>query len=224
MAKDTRQRILDAAIELFNADGVAGVTTNHVAAHLGISPGNLYYHFANKEEIIREIFDRMNAEAEEAWRSVGPGAPVDPLAIQRLVTENLRLFGRYVFVARELPALLHADARLREAYRAVAAERMKQLEDGLAALASAGLLRDLTDAEDRRALAEMAWMLALFCVPHAETLADSTPKSEKQRARRTRDAIEKGALLVIRLFEPYMDPIAYAGLVVLVRSELEKHA
>jgi len=51
----TRQAILTTAIELFNEKGTAAVSTNHIAEAMAISPGNLYYHFANKEEIIRHI-------------------------------------------------------------------------------------------------------------------------------------------------------------------------
>ena len=53
-------RIVEGALELLNrADGGA-VTTNHIAAHLGMSPGNLYYHFRNREEIVRAIFPRID--------------------------------------------------------------------------------------------------------------------------------------------------------------------
>jgi AcrR family transcriptional regulator len=52
----TKDRIIQAAVELFNAQGEQNVTTNHIAAHLSMSPGNLYYHFRNKEDIIRAIF------------------------------------------------------------------------------------------------------------------------------------------------------------------------
>jgi len=64
----TRDRILDASLELFNAQGERGVSTNHIAAHLGISPGNLYYHFANKQAIVAELFRRYEARIDEFLR------------------------------------------------------------------------------------------------------------------------------------------------------------
>lgn len=225
MPADTKDRIVTAAVELFNASSVGAVTTNHIAAHLGISPGNLYYHFANKEEIVRAAFERMNVEADALWETPSTGK-LDPLALQRIVVGNLQLYARYIFFARELASLLRADRELRERYARVSARRMDQLVASLVPLVDAGILRDVGDAEDLRSLADSAWMIGLFCVPYAETVDDvaagSTGKSAKARAARTRAALERGALLVLHLFRPYMDPVAYTALVVLVRSELEK--
>lgn len=39
----TRDRILQASLHLFNTQGERNITTNHIASHLGMSPGNLYY-------------------------------------------------------------------------------------------------------------------------------------------------------------------------------------
>jgi AcrR family transcriptional regulator len=52
----TYDRIIQESLKLFNEQGERNITTNHIAAHLGISPGNLYYHFRNKEEIVYQIF------------------------------------------------------------------------------------------------------------------------------------------------------------------------
>ena len=59
---DTKARILDAALALFNEQGTANVTTNHIAEALGMGPGNLYYHYRNKAEIVRALFARIEAE------------------------------------------------------------------------------------------------------------------------------------------------------------------
>ena len=57
---NTYTRIIDASLTLFNEEGERNISTNHIAAHLGISPGNLYYHFRNKDEIIVQLFKRYS--------------------------------------------------------------------------------------------------------------------------------------------------------------------
>ena len=57
---NTYTRIINASLALFNEEGERNISTNHIAAHLGISPGNLYYHFRNKDEIIVQLFKRYS--------------------------------------------------------------------------------------------------------------------------------------------------------------------
>ncbi len=229
--RSTKDRIVDSAITLFNESGITAVTTNHVAEHAGISPGNLYYHYANKEEIIRDAFERVNAEADAIWGGTeGPpgGARVDVGAFHRMLVGNLGLFARYAFFARELPSLLRADPVLRARYVDVAQKRTEQLEALLAPFIAAGLLKDLDDPEDLHALVETAWVLGLFCIPYSETLdrtpPNAAPRSARAKAERLHHAIERGALLVLHLLRPHLDPMAYAALVVLVRTELHGSA
>src|SRR5207249_37000 len=104
MATDTKTKIALAALRLFNRLGTGRVSTNTIAAAAGISPGNLYYHFRDKEEIIRLLFERMNAEADEIWQAaaVAPQLPA-------MLAAHLKLYGKYRFMARELPGLSHTD-------------------------------------------------------------------------------------------------------------------
>lgn len=61
----TKQKILKASIQLFNTNGMANVRLQQIANEIGISPGNLAYHFRNKEAIVEAINDDLYHEASE---------------------------------------------------------------------------------------------------------------------------------------------------------------
>ncbi len=74
----TRDRILQTSLALFNQEGEAQVSTVDIAAVMGISPGNLYYHFRGKEVIIEALFD----DFEEEMRQVLSAPIKRPLDIE----------------------------------------------------------------------------------------------------------------------------------------------
>ncbi|MCY1266144.1 HTH-type transcriptional regulator MtrR [compost metagenome] len=79
----TRDRILLCALELFNERGEPNVSTLEIATEMGISPGNLYYHFHGKEPLVLALFERFQDEL----------APLlDPPAEFSLDTEDCWLF------------------------------------------------------------------------------------------------------------------------------------
>ena len=79
----TRDRIIEASLQLFNEQGEPNVSTLEIANELDISPGNLYYHFHGKEPLILGLFERFQAEL----------APLlDPPADARLDAEDYWLF------------------------------------------------------------------------------------------------------------------------------------
>ena len=62
----TRNRILEACRALFNERSPAEVTTSEIAQCVGISEGNLHYHFRRKEQLLAALFDQFEAALDRA--------------------------------------------------------------------------------------------------------------------------------------------------------------
>tara|TARA_R110002124_G_scaffold36815_3_gene118364 strand:- start:72 stop:734 length:663 start_codon:yes stop_codon:yes gene_type:complete len=63
----TKEKIIEIAIALFNEQGVQKVTSRHIAKEMGISHGNLNYHFNTKEDLLLAIYDLMRTEMSESY-------------------------------------------------------------------------------------------------------------------------------------------------------------
>jgi AcrR family transcriptional regulator len=165
-ARRTRDRVLSAALELFNERGSAAVTTNHVAARAGISPGNLYYWFSDKDEIVRELYARYVAAYERVWAAgdsdvADQGDPFDltPDEVLARLAEGVGLSRRYTFLARDLLGLLHADPLLAAEYGAVRERRVTQFRGLASAWRARGLIRPVDD-ETVSDLVHALWIIA----------------------------------------------------------------
>ena len=111
----TRDKIIHTALALFNDRGERNVTTNHIAAHLGISPGNLYYHFRNKEDIIHSIFDQYVSYLEEHFQPRSEG-DVTLEVMMRYLDSMFETIWRFRFFYYSLPILLAKDPELHKKY------------------------------------------------------------------------------------------------------------
>jgi AcrR family transcriptional regulator len=126
----TRDKIIKASITLFNEQGERNVTTNHIAAHLAISPGNLYYHFRNKEDIILSIYEEY---ARSLLLDTLPKVPAELKPLDSLVLYMDSVFQttmKFRFFYSNLPVLLDKNPSLREKYVEVQqsiTERISQL-------------------------------------------------------------------------------------------------
>lgn len=120
----TRDRILECALSLFNQEGEPNVSTLQIANELGISPGNLYYHFHGKEPLVLELFERFQAQmapllnppddaqldVEDYWLFLN--LIVERLALFRFLFQDLsNLAGRLPKLARGIRHWLNALKR-----------------------------------------------------------------------------------------------------------------
>lgn len=115
-ARKTRDRILDTSIILFNERKASNVSTVQISAEMGISPGNLYYYYDNKEEVIRYIWsERMKNEAEALVRKYAAvRSASDFIGCIRAALEHCL---KYRFFYTELTTLFANDNMLIDMYR-----------------------------------------------------------------------------------------------------------
>ncbi|MGH3146899.1 MAG: TetR/AcrR family transcriptional regulator [Rubrobacter sp.] len=197
----TRDRIVGAAVGLFNESGTAAVSTNHIARDAGVSPGNLYYHFRNKEEIIREIFGRLDAHWEAAYVLPSDREPAldDMLAV---VEETFAGLWEYRFFYREVGALTRRDPELGKGYRALRERGLEGTEALLRGFVEAGTFKE---PEDQTAVAELAKALMLI----AECWL---PFEEAGGEEVNRERVREGVGLMVRVLRPRLADEALAEL------------
>lgn len=191
--KDTKGRILGAAVRLFNERGTAAVSTNHIAQEAGISPGNLYYHFRSKEEIIRAIFERVDAHWKDSYALPQHREPV--LEDVRAMAEQT-LFGiwEYRFFYRELGALTRRDPELARRFRQLRERGVVGTEALLRSFLCSGVLVGPQDEVVISRLAKALMLAAEFWLPFEET------GSEVQEP----ETLQEGVALMMLLLEPYL--------------------
>jgi AcrR family transcriptional regulator len=175
----TKERILAAALKLFNEQGTGAVTTNHIAEAAGISPGNLYYHFGNKQEIIRAIFERLFHQ----W-DVALTLPTDRLPtledVRELVRVNFRIMGEYRFAYRELLALLTQDRELHERYMLVRERGFAGFRATFEILGDASVLAAPNAQEVVTRLAELIWLISEFWLAEVEVSGQHISEQQMQ--------------------------------------------
>ena len=82
----TRDRILAAALDLFNAEGVSGLSAVDVASAMGISAGHLYYHFKGKAELVAELVSRHRDEVDLVLTSLSEAMEIPEATLETLWT------------------------------------------------------------------------------------------------------------------------------------------
>ncbi len=90
MAKDTKERILAAALEMFSQNGYAGTNIRELTASLGLVKSSMYKHFESKEDIWNSLLDEMIAYYDNHFGSPEHLPPV-PDSLDGLVAMTLRM-------------------------------------------------------------------------------------------------------------------------------------
>jgi AcrR family transcriptional regulator len=109
LPRRTRERILETSLALMNREGEPHVTTADIADEMNISPGNLYYHFRNKDDIIGELYAAYEKTVDPLL-AAPPAAEVEDLwFLLHVLFERMH---EYRFLYRDLDEITSRNRKL----------------------------------------------------------------------------------------------------------------
>lgn len=206
----TRDKILLSSLELFNERGERNVTTNHIAAHLAISPGNLYYHFRNKSDIIYEIFLEYE-KLVDFYLNIPEDRAMTLDDMTFYLESVFDGLWSYRFFHRDLEYLLDSDARLRRDYREFTQRCLAAISRIFEKLAEAGIIEPQSESL-RTAMSLNVWLVITNWMAFLKTA-----HAEETYAKLTLNELKQGIYQVLTLEIPYLTP-AYRERVMALRE------
>ena len=189
----TRERIVETSLQLFNRDGAPNVTTADIADEMGISPGNLYYHFRNKDQIIAEIFAAFEQRLGGLFTApAGRLADVEDLwLVLHLLFEAM---WDYRFVYRDLDEMLSRNPRLESRFSRLVGRGRRTMQKLCADMVAAGAMEasepEIAALADNVALVATYWM--------------SYQKIASRDQRRQPPSLDRAAYQVLSLIAPFL--------------------
>ena len=209
----TAERILEVTLELFNRFGEPNVSTTLISAELNISPGNLYYHYPAKDELINSLFDRYERALRELLQASDQVRNVEDAWL--LFHMLFELIWQYRFLYRDLNDLLSKNRRLETHFQFVLKNKGKAVRELLAGLGLGGAVR--MDAREAGPVSTAMVVVLTYWLSY-EYVRDPRRALEPASAGA---ALARGAYHTLSLLMPDLDPASRAHLFTLVGAYAE---
>ncbi len=206
----TAERILEVTLELFNRFGEPNVSTTLISAELNISPGNLYYHYPAKDELINSLFDRYERSLNELLNASDSVRDVEDAWF--FMHTLFELIWQYRFLYRDLNDLLSKNRRLETHFQWVLKNKTRAVKSLLDSMSRAGAL-DIDSREVEATATSMVVVLTYWL--SYEYVRDPRHALEPEYAQ---TALMRGAHHVLNLLMPYLEPSQRQHLMTLVHA------
>jgi AcrR family transcriptional regulator len=194
----TAERILDTTLELFNRFGEPNVSTTLISAELGISPGNLYYHYPAKDELINALFGRYETALNELLNAAdGVRNVEDAWLFFHMLFE---LIWKHRFLYRDLNDLLFKNRKLETHFQALLAAKEQAMRQLLSGLHLGGALK--MELREAAPTANAMVVVVSYWLSY-EYVRDPRHALEPDRAGA---ALLRGAFHALSLLLPYLEP------------------
>ncbi|WP_428028679.1 TetR/AcrR family transcriptional regulator [Arcobacter sp.] len=177
---DTKTKICESAKKLFNEQETLSITTNHIAKEAGISPGNLYYHFKNKEDIILYIYQNLSKEFESLNSFEAILLSKNPI---QTMNENFEYYGKmfyeYRFLLRDAMVLMALYPSFKEAFKKNQDKRINQIELLLQFLIKENILK-FSQEQNLKRRAKLHWFITSYWQVFASSSGEVSKESIKE--------------------------------------------
>jgi len=174
-----KEKIKKASLKLFNENDTLTITTNHIAKEAIISPGNLYYHYKDKEDIIKDIYLDMSCEFESFNSFELILSSENPLKVLSLMYDKYReLFFKYKFLVRDISTLLAIYHDIKMIFLQRQEKRILQIQSVLKYLIDLGIIDIPKDEIPLRA--KLHWFISSYWQIFTSTSGDVTKESIKE--------------------------------------------
>lgn len=205
----TKDRIIATALRLFNEEGEPNVTTNHIADEMDISPGNLYYHFKSKDDIIWQIF----LQYEHKIQSVLITPEVESASMKDMWLYLNVIFDvvvEYRFLYRNLIQLMNRIEFMKRHFRHILAQKSQTALDILTQLKAL----DVVEADDATLgnLADQIALTSTFWLNYSIAIFDDQFDEQKK--------LSHGIFHILQMIAPFLDERQKAMLQELARQFL----
>lgn len=193
----TAERILEVTLELFNRFGEPNVSTTLISAEMGISPGNLYYHYPAKDELINALFQRYEQELNAL---LGASDNVRDVEDAWFFMHTLfELIWQYRFLYRDLNDLLSKNRLLETHFQAVLHNKTRAVRAMLESMGRAESIH--MDSREMEPTATSMVVVLTYWLSF-EYVRDPRHALEPESAQ---TALLRGAQHVLNLLLPYLE-------------------
>jgi AcrR family transcriptional regulator len=194
----TSERILETSLALMNRVGEPHITTAHIADEMNISPGNLYYHFRNKDAIIEELYGRLEAKLMPLFTLPAGRTPgvEDLWFMLHLLFETMWEFR---FFYRDLIELTSRNRKLAQRFAELSRRGETTVIELLDGMVAAGTLR--ATGREIAAIAHNVAIVATYWMSYQRT--SRPPPPGRDAADDSAMSLDRAAYQVLALIAPF---------------------
>ncbi len=173
--KNTKEIILDTSLSLFNSLGLSKVTLRTIAKKMGISQGNLNYHFKKREDIIEELYfklvNNIDSSMSDLQQSKNPFQLL--VSISQTIMSN---FFEYRFFLLDFVQIMRENEKVKTHYSELSTQREQQFSMLFNLLIENDLMRKEVLSNEYKNLYKRFQMLSEFWISDAEILNSKITK------------------------------------------------